>query len=81
MNSSIGNTYLSIEHLRLGAQSVTFRDQAVHLLPPLQHRLNSLMQHVLNFVHFLLELSYSVSLFWVLELLDILAELGEGEWI
>lgn len=70
---------LCIKHSTARTQPITLGDQIINLLAPLQHTLNSLMQHDLGLIQLLLNLHDAVSLGWILVLDDVIFEFGEGE--
>lgn len=76
MASQTRSTYLSIEHLALGAQTIALRHQVVDLLSAREHALDSVVQHDLGLIQLFLNLHNAVNLSRVLVLCDILLELG-----
>ena len=47
---------LRVEHLRLRAETIRLRNQTINLLSSLKDRLDSLVQHNLRLIEFLLNL-------------------------
>lgn len=72
-------THLLIKHLTLRTQPITLLHQTINLLPPLQHTLNSLMQHNLRLIQLLLDLHDAVRLLRILILDDIFLQGWEIE--
>lgn len=74
-----GTGILTIEHLTLRTQSITLGHQIINLLSPLQHTLNSLVQHDLCLIQLLLDLHDTVRLLRVLVFHNVVLQFGKAE--
>lgn len=70
---------LTIKHLALRTQPIALRYQIINLLSSLQHTLNSLVQHDLGLIKFLLNLHDAVCLLRVLIFHNIVFQFWEHE--
>lgn len=72
----------TVEHLALGAETVTLCHQVVNLLASLQYTLDGLVQNNLGLVELLLDLHDAIGLLGILVLGQVVLELGHDElWL
>lgn len=70
---------LTVEHLALGTQAVTFGDKIVNLFPALQHAFNSLVKDDLSLFQLLLDLQDAIGLLRILILRQVVLQFWKGQ--